>query len=123
MYFITVESDFDSAHYLRNYGGKCETLHGHTFRAAATVKATRLDDIGLAYDFAVLKRQLKEIINRFDHHCLNEVAPFDKVNPSSENLATTIFNELQPKLAGTPVSLVSVEVWESPTSHVTYKPD
>ena len=122
-FIISVEQDFDAAHCLRNYGGKCETLHGHTFRAAATVKATRLDDIGLAYDFTVLKRQLNEILSRFDHHCLNDVTPFDKINPSSENIATTIFNELKPRLAGTPVSLVSIEVWESPTSHVLYKPE
>jgi 6-pyruvoyltetrahydropterin/6-carboxytetrahydropterin synthase len=123
MYLITVEGDFDSAHYLRDYGGKCEALHGHTFRAAVTVKASKLDEIGLAYDFTVLKRQLNEILSRFDHHSLNEVPPFDKINPSSENIAATIYNEIKLTLSGTPVSPVSVEVWESPTSHVIYKPD
>jgi len=117
-----VEQDFDAAHALRNYGGKCERMHGHTFRAVVTVKASRLNDIGLAYDFTVLKKQLNEILARFDHHNLNETVPFDNINPSSENIAVTIYNEIKPKLDSI-VSLDSVEVWESPTSHVTYKPD
>jgi 6-pyruvoyltetrahydropterin/6-carboxytetrahydropterin synthase len=87
------------------------------------VKASEVDDIGLAYDFVELKRQLGDILFRFDHTCLNEVPPFDKVNPSSENIASAIYNELQPKLAGAPVSLTCVEVWESPQSGVAYSPD
>jgi 6-pyruvoyltetrahydropterin/6-carboxytetrahydropterin synthase len=87
------------------------------------IKAAEVDDIGLAYDFVELKRHLGDILPRFDHTCLNEVPPFDKVNPSSENIASTIYNELQSKLAGAPVSLVCVEVWESPQSGIVYSPD
>jgi 6-pyruvoyltetrahydropterin/6-carboxytetrahydropterin synthase len=87
------------------------------------VKASEVDNIGLAYDFVELKRHLGDILSRFDHTCLNDVPPFDKINPSSENIASTIYNELQPKLAGAPVSLVCVEVWESPQSGVAYSPD
>jgi 6-pyruvoyltetrahydropterin/6-carboxytetrahydropterin synthase len=123
MYEIAVEQEFDAAHALRGYRGKCENLHGHRFRVVARIKATRLDDIGLAFDFTVLKKHLAEILGRFDHTSLNDVPPFDKINPSSENIAVTVFNELKPRLEGTPVSLASVEVWESPTSHVTYSPD
>ncbi len=122
MYLISVEQDFDAAHALLNYGGKCERMHGHTFRAVVTVTASRLNDIGLAYDFTVLKKHLNEILSRFDHHNLNETEPFNNINPSSENIAATIYNEIHPKLDST-VTLDSVEVWESPTSHVTYKPE
>jgi 6-pyruvoyltetrahydropterin/6-carboxytetrahydropterin synthase len=123
MYEIAVEQEFDAAHALRGYQGKCENLHGHRFRVVARVKATKLDEIGLAFDFTLLKKHLAEILGRFDHTSLNDVPPFDKINPSSENIAVTVFNQLKPRLAGTPVSLVSVEVWESPTSRVTYSPD
>jgi 6-pyruvoyltetrahydropterin/6-carboxytetrahydropterin synthase len=123
MYEIAVEQEFDAAHALRGYHGKCENLHGHRFRVVARVKATRLDEIGLAFDFTVLKKHLAEILGRFDHTSLNDVPPFDKINPSSENIAVTVFNQLKPRLAGTPVSLTAVEVWESPTSRVTYCPD
>jgi 6-pyruvoyltetrahydropterin/6-carboxytetrahydropterin synthase len=123
MYQISIEQHFDAAHFLRGYRGKCEALHGHRFRVVVRVKAAKVDDIGLAYDFVELKRQLSEILARFDHTCLNDVPPFDKINPSSENIASAIYNELQPKLAGAPVSLACVEVWESPQSGVAYSPD
>jgi len=123
MYEIAVENHFDAAHFLRGYQGKCEALHGHRFRVVARINASELDEIGLAYDFTELKRHLNDIISRFDHSCLNEVPPFDKINPSSENIAVTVYHELKPKLAGAPVSITSIEVWESPQSWVTYRPD
>ena len=123
MYQISVEQHFDAAHALRGYQGKCETLHGHRFKVVVKIQASEVDDIGLAYDFTVLKQHLTDILSRFDHTCLNDITPFDKINPSSENIATTIYNEIQPKLAGAPVSLSCVEVWESPQSWVTYSPD
>ena len=123
MYQVSVEQHFDAAHFLRGYRGKCEALHGHCFRVVVKVTASQVDDVGMAYDFTELKRHLGDILSRFDHTCLNDVSPFDKINPSSENIATTIYNELQSKLAGVPVSLACVEVWESPQSRVAYSPD
>ena len=121
MYQISVEQHFDAAHFLRGYKGKCEALHGHRFRVVVKGGASRVNDIGLAYDFTELKRQLSEILERFDHTNLNDISPFDKINPSSENIAQTIYDELKPKLKEAPVSLVSVEVWESPDSGVEYR--
>ena len=123
MYEISVEKHFDAAHFLRGYRGKCEAMHGHRYRVVVKVKATQLDDIGLAYDFTELKRHLKDILSRFDHTCLNDVAPFDRINPSAENIAATIYNELKDKLAGAPIILTSVEAWESPEQGVAYSPD
>ena len=123
MYQISVEQHFDAAHFLRGYQGKCEALHGHSFRVVVKIKSSVVNDIGLAYDFVALKQHLESILTRFDHTCLNEVPPFDKINPSSENIATTIYNELRPKLAGAPVLLSCVEVWESPQSGIAYSPD
>ncbi len=123
MYQISVENHFDAAHFLRGYQGKCEALHGHRFRVVARVNASGLDDIGLAYDFTELKQHLNDIISRFDHTCLNDVPPFDKINPSSENIATTIYDELQRKLTGAPVSISAIEIGESPQTKVVYSPD
>lgn len=123
MYEVGVGQDFDAAHFLRGYEGKCEALHGHRYRVVVKVRTPQLDDIGLAYDFTELKRHLGDILARFDHTCLNDVPPFDKINPSSENVARTIYDELKPKLTGAPVSISSVDVWESPQSRVTYIPD
>jgi 6-pyruvoyltetrahydropterin/6-carboxytetrahydropterin synthase len=131
MYEITVEKHFEAAHYLRGYQGKCENVHGHRYRIVVKIKAGKLNDIGLAYDFTDLKRHLNGILERFDHTCLNDMPPFDKINPSAENIASTIYNELKEKLAADPISLASVEafrlseveVWESPEQGVAYHPD
>ena len=120
MYQIFVEEHFDAAHYLPNYRGKCEKLHGHRFKVVARLEAAGLDETGLAYDFARLKKYLREILSRFDHTCLNDVPPLDKIGPSSEHIATTIYDALQPHLSGSSVKIVSVEVWESPTTCVVY---
>lgn len=123
MYQIAITQHFDAAHFLKGYRGKCEAVHGHRFQVVVRVKAAGLNDIGLGYDFADLKLHLTEILARFDHTCLNEVPPFDKINPSSEHIAATIYAELKLKLSGAPVTLSSVEVWESPQSGVVYTPD
>jgi len=123
MYHISVEQDFDAAHFLRGYKGKCEAVHGHRFRVVVSVRASALNDIGLAYDFSELKQHLRGILSRFDHTCLNDIPPFDKINPSSENIASTIYGELKPRLAGAPVAISAIEVWESPQSRITYTPD
>ena len=123
MYEIAVEKHFDAAHFLRGYKGKCEALHGHRFKVVARVKATGLDDIGLAYDFTELKQVLSAILSGFDHTCLNDIKPFDKINPSSENIAATIYEELKRRLAAAPLSISCIEVWESPFTWVTYSPE
>ena len=123
MYQISVEQHFDAAHFLRGYQGKCEALHGHRFRVVVKITVPEVNNIGIGYDFVELKQYLRDVLVRFDHICLNDVPPFDKMNPSSENIAATIYSELQSKLAGATVSLSCVEVWESPQTGVIYSPD
>jgi len=123
MYLVSVEQHFDAAHYLLGYQGKCEALHGHRYKVVAKVEASQLNDIGLAFDFTEFKKHLNEVLSDYDHTCLNDIPPFDKINPSAENIASTIYNKLAPGLAESPGSLSCVEVWESPDSWVTYKPD
>ena len=120
MFEVSVREHFDAAHYLRGYQGKCENLHGHRFQVMVTIRAPGVDEIGLAYDFVELKRHLRGILEQFDHTCLNETPPFDSINPSSENIAATIYERLQERLAG--ISISSVQVCESPESCVTYLP-
>ncbi len=123
MYQLFVEEHFDAAHYLRKYRGKCENLHGHRFKVIARLQAEELDEAGLAYDFARIKHCLRKILASFDHICLNDVPPFNNIEPSCENIAATIYNELKPRLSGSSATLTCVEVWESPTSGVAYTPE
>jgi len=122
MYQVSIEQHFDAAHFLRGYQGKCEALHGHRFRAVVKIEASGIDKVGMAYDFAELKGHLRDILSRLDHTCLNDVPPFDRINPSSENIASTIYNELLPRLTGSPASISCIEVWESPQSRIVYTP-
>jgi len=123
MYQISVEQHFDAAHFLRGYQGKCEALHGHRFRVVVKIKSAVLNGIGIAYDFVELKQHLGSILTRFDHTCLNDAPPFDEINPSSENIASVVYDELHSKLGGEQVSISGVEVWESPQTGVVYTPD
>src|SRR5208282_884984 len=76
MYEVTVEADFSSGHYLRNYKGKCENPHGHNYKIRVTLAGTELDEAGLLLDFTLLKRVLKPVIDRIDHQMLNDIEPF-----------------------------------------------
>ncbi len=121
MYEVTVRQHFDAAHYLRDYNGRCENLHGHRYEVAVTLTSRELDNTGLAYDFTRLKRVLKErFLDRYDHVCLNDVAPYTEINPSAENIARTVYAGLREALVGSPATLKSVTVWESPDSWCTY---
>jgi len=121
MYIISVEKSFDAAHFLRGYKGKCEKLHGHRFKVVVRLECRVLNEVGLAYDFTALKKQVSEGIAKYDHQCLNEIDPFDRINPSSENIASTIYKSMTPLFKGD-IELDSVEVWESPESCALYRP-
>lgn len=116
MYSLKVESNFSSAHNLRAYKGKCEELHGHNWKVEATAESPGLDKIGMVMDFKLIKDELNHILDRFDHKYLNKLKPFDKINPTSENIARFIFETLKSRVAG----LKSITVWENSTSSATY---
>ncbi|KAF0179876.1 MAG: 6-pyruvoyl tetrahydrobiopterin synthase [Nitrospirae bacterium] len=124
MYELMVESTFSAAHQLRGYKGKCENLHGHTWRVQVHVSAQELNEIDLAIDFHDLKKIVSDVLAPFDHVCINNVFPFTERNPSSENLAKWIFDGVKKRLSGCPNVLASaVTVWESDTSSATYSED
>lgn len=120
MYELSVEREFSAAHRMRDYQGPCARVHGHNYGVVLTVEAPELDECGIAIDFTELKRVFDAILARFDHRLLNEVPPFDDINPSSENLARIIFEDAAEELEDR-VSVLSVTVSESPTSSVTYR--
>ncbi|MDR1401237.1 MAG: 6-carboxytetrahydropterin synthase QueD [Endomicrobium sp.] len=114
-YKISVEKNFSSAHCLRGYKGKCENLHGHNWKIRAVFCGTKLDDIGMLIDFTDIKMYLNKIIEFLDHKFLNEICPFDRVNPTSENIALFILKQL--KCTETEnAKICEVEVWESDSS-------
>ncbi len=121
MYELRVKSHFDAAHALHGYPGECRELHGHTWDVEATVSGEELDDIGIVYDFKRLKDDLAAVLEPLDHAFLNEVPPFDSLNPTAENLARVVFEKLDEKV-GAEVRVTEVAVWESPVARITYHP-
>jgi 6-pyruvoyltetrahydropterin/6-carboxytetrahydropterin synthase len=124
MYEVSVDQTFAAAHNLRDYKGKCENLHGHNYKVRVTLAGKELDSTGLLYDFVNLKQAMQSVIRSLDHVYLNEFPPFDKLNPSAENIAKYIYDEMArqlPKAAnGATVSIITV--WESDLTAATYRP-
>ena len=124
MFEVSVDDSFAAAHNLRNYKGKCENLHGHNYKVRVTLSGRELDETGLLYDFVHLKQVIQSVIRSLDHHYLNEMKPFDVLNPSAENIAKHIFDEAtrQMKPAPNGAGISGVTVWESDITAATYKP-
>jgi 6-pyruvoyltetrahydropterin/6-carboxytetrahydropterin synthase len=118
-YALTVRSSFSAAHRLREYEGNCERLHGHNWYVEVRVESESLDSRGMALDFRAMKGALGDILSRMDHKLLNEIPPFDVRNPSSENIARHIFEEMEGKFPP-PVRLARVTVWESEDAWAEY---
>ena len=114
-YKLSVMKGFASAHCLREYKGKCENTHGHNWKVRAAFCGTQLDKTGMLIDFTDMKAHLDKIMSYLDHKFLNETAPFDKINPTAENIAAYIFEELK-KAETKTAKVCEVEVWESDTS-------
>jgi len=120
MYELVVHTHFSSAHSLRGYEGNCEELHGHNWKVGVQIAAEKLDNLGMVIDFKVLKNNLYHIIQRLDHKHLNIIPPFDTLNPSSENIAFYIFQELKKLFTHERVIVAKVTVWESDDSSASY---
>ena len=120
MYQLLVKYNFAAAHQLRHYQGKCENLHGHNFQVQLMVEAEQLNNIGMAIDFKILKNILHEILKDLDHHFLNEHPAFIEKNPSSENLARYIFQNVKEKTCEEGVKVGWVRVWESEEAYAQF---
>jgi 6-pyruvoyltetrahydropterin/6-carboxytetrahydropterin synthase len=120
MFHIFIKSHFSAGHHLRNYPGNCERPHGHNWKVEVTVKTDGLDNLGMGLDFRVLKEAVNKVLDTLDHHDLNEHKDFQVINPSSENIAVYIFNNLQNDPPVDRCEVHSVTVWETDNSGVTY---
>jgi 6-pyruvoyltetrahydropterin/6-carboxytetrahydropterin synthase len=114
-YIVSVTKEFAGAHFLREYKGKCENLHGHNWKIRAAFCGDKLDNAGMLMDFTEIKKELDKIILYLDHKLLNEIPPYDKINPTAENIAAFILSKLK-VLENQTVKIYEVEVWESSTS-------
>jgi len=121
MYELTVEEHFAAAHRLRGYQGECEKLHGHNWRVQVQIAGEELDGLGMLMDFRELKAAIRRVLQALDHEYLNDIAPFDELNPTTENLCRYLAEELG---AGLPRGIVirRVTCWESEKCGASYVP-
>lgn len=137
MYKLKTESSFDAAHFLTDYHGKCENLHGHRWRVVAYLAQRELCKEGthkdMVLDFGEFKSALRKLTEELDHSfiveegslmqetlaCLEKegfvltIMPF---RTTAENLARYFYNRLAE--LGLPVS--EIEVYETPNNCAIY---
>src|SRR5262252_4717419 len=117
MFEVTIEETFAAGHALRHYRGKCENVHGHNYRCQVTVQGAELDSIGLLVDFVELKKAVHTVLDRLDHQWLNDFPPFTVLNPSAENIAKYIYDEVVAVVGQTKGTHVAfVRLWETDTA-------
>jgi 6-pyruvoyltetrahydropterin/6-carboxytetrahydropterin synthase len=123
MFEVSVEQTFAAGHALRNYKGKCENVHGHNYRVRITVQGDQLDSTGLLVDFLDVKGLIGGVVDYLDHQFINDLPPFDELNPSAENLAKYFYDRVSGGLKNeVPVRVSEVKVWETDTSSAVYRP-
>ncbi len=119
-YTLKVVTDFAAAHSLRDYPGDCRRLHGHNWKVEVEVAAPSLDRLGMVVDFKAIKQATREVTGELDHRYLNEVSPFDEINPTAENMAAHIFRQIGERLNDERIKVRAVTLWETERACVRY---
>lgn len=118
-FILSIKHTFSAARALRDYQGQCANVHGHNFTVEAKIKTPEVDK-GYVLDYYEAKIYLAEISEKIDHNYLNDIAPFDTVNPTTENLAKYFYQQLVPYLDDSPATMEAVTVWEMDEFAATY---
>jgi 6-pyruvoyltetrahydropterin/6-carboxytetrahydropterin synthase len=119
-YLLRVLIDFSSAHALRGYVGDCARIHGHNWKVEAEIKTHGVNDIGIAVDFKDIRKVMEEIASGLDHQYINEIPPFDTINPTAENLAAWFYQQLAPVINNSTQKLNAICLWETERASVRY---
>ncbi|QDR80642.1 6-carboxytetrahydropterin synthase QueD [Sporomusa termitida] len=123
MYDLTIIAEFEAAHQLPDYPGKCCRLHGHNWKVEVTVYGHELNQLGMVMDFKELKAEVGKVIDNLDHYFLNDLPEFESVPPTAEHIAKYIYDTLAANPAFQhSIKVRSVQIWESPRSAVKYWP-
>lgn len=114
-------TDFAASHALRNYEGACQRIHGHNWKVEVEVKASKLDDVGMGVDFKVIKKATNQVLDKLDHYHLNEIPPFDEINPTAENIAAYIYTHVAKIINKPNINVSAITVWETDRACVRYE--
>ncbi|MBE0439073.1 MAG: 6-carboxytetrahydropterin synthase QueD [Gammaproteobacteria bacterium] len=122
-YTLKILADFASAHTLRDYPGDCSRMHGHNWKLEVEVTATALNDHGMGMDFKTIKTATRELAKTLDHRYLNDIPPFDVINPTAENIAQYFYQKLSITLNNDIATVSGVTLWETDRACVRYSED
>ena len=123
MYTVKIITDFSAAHSLRDYPGVCSRVHGHNWKVEVEVSVNKLDKIGMGIDFRDLKKATNDLIEVLDHRNINDIKPFDTVNPTAENISAYFYRGLSKKLNDERTRVKAVTIWETDRACVRYSED
>ncbi|MFW5425969.1 MAG: 6-carboxytetrahydropterin synthase QueD [Methylophagaceae bacterium] len=123
IYTLKILADFASAHTLRDYPGDCSRMHGHNWKLEVEVTATSLNQHGMGMDFKTIKTATRELAKTLDHRYLNDIPPFDTVNPTAENIAQYFYQSLSKTLNIETAKISGVTLWETDRACVRYSED
>jgi 6-pyruvoyltetrahydropterin/6-carboxytetrahydropterin synthase len=121
IYTLKIVTDFAAAHTLRDYPGACNRMHGHNWKVEVEVQATKLDEVGMGIDFKEIKQATRKVTDELDHYYLNDIPPFDRVNPTAENIASYIYQAVSELLNNDRVTVKAVTLWETERACVRYE--
>lgn len=137
MYKLKTKASFDSAHFLKDYDGKCSNIHGHRWTVEIKVGAETLEsdtqNRGMVVDFSNLKKDLKEIADHFDHSLIMETGSLKQATedaliaenlrivkvdfrPTAENFAKYIYDEMTSR----GYKVIEASVYETPNNVASY---
>jgi 6-pyruvoyltetrahydropterin/6-carboxytetrahydropterin synthase len=122
-YTLKILADFAAAHTLRNYPGDCSRMHGHNWKLEVEVTATGLNEHEMGMDFKTIKTATRELAKTLDHRYLNDIPPFDVVNPTAENIAQYFYQNLSTTLNNDIATVSGVTLWETDRACVRYSED
>ena len=122
-YTLKILADFASAHTLRDYPGDCSRMHGHNWKLEVEVTANTLNEHGMGMDFKTIKTATRELAKTLDHRYLNDIKPFDTVNPTAENIAQYFYQNLSTTLNTDTAKISGVTLWETDRACVRYTED
>ncbi|MDC9724399.1 MAG: 6-carboxytetrahydropterin synthase QueD [Gammaproteobacteria bacterium] len=122
-YTLKILADFASAHTLRDYPGDCSRMHGHNWKLEVEVTASALNEHGMGMDFKTIKTATRKLAKKLDHRYLNDIPPFDTVNPTAENIAQYFYQNLSNTLNIDTAKISGVTLWETDRACVRYSED
>jgi 6-pyruvoyltetrahydropterin/6-carboxytetrahydropterin synthase len=122
-YTLKILADFASAHTLRDYPGDCSRMHGHNWKLEVEVTATALNEHGMGMDFKTIKTAARKLAKTLDHRYLNDIPPFETINPTAENIAQYFYQNLSTTLNIDTAKISGVTLWETDRACVRYSED